>query len=254
MFRKWLGFIALFALAVPGLAQAQSFTSLTHQAPNGAQLTFLMTDGTVLAQSYNDLQWYTLTPDNTGSYVNGTWKQVASLPSNYSTDAYSSAVLADGRLLIEGGEYLDGEFSLTNLGAIYDPTQNTWTALTPPPGWDFIGDSPSLVLPNGDFVIGDKLHKWMAELDPKTMTWTKLSTTGKNDFNAEEGWTLMPSGDILTYDVKDNPQSEIYDVKKGRWLNAGSTVVNLQGRPVAAASTTAKVNATCRPAKWARVF
>jgi hypothetical protein len=231
MFRRWLIFFALCMSALPGLAQAQTATPLKNQAPNGAQLAFLMTDGTVLAQSNNDPQWYVLTPDITGSYVNGTWKQVASFPKNYSADAFASAVLADGRLLVEGGEYNFGAFALTNLGAIYDPTKNTWTALTPPPGWHYIGDSPSTVLPNGDFMIGNKLKKWVAELNPKTMTWTSLTTAGKNDFNAEEGWSLMPDGSILTVDVKDNPNSERYIVDKGKWLNAGSTIVDLQSPP-----------------------
>ncbi|MGH6876556.1 MAG: hypothetical protein ACREHV_04155, partial [Rhizomicrobium sp.] len=51
---------------------------------------------------------------------------------------------------------------------------------------------------------------------------------GKNDFNAEEGWTLMPDGSLLTYDVKDHPQSEDYIPDKGKWLSLGSTIVNLQ--------------------------
>ena len=33
----------------------------------------------------------------------------------------ASQVLADGRVLIEGGEYNFGQFSFTNLGAVYDP-------------------------------------------------------------------------------------------------------------------------------------
>jgi len=85
------------------------------------------------------------------------------------------------------------------------------------------------VLPNGDFLIGEKFKKNVAELDPTTMTWTELASAGKNDFNAEEGWTLLPDGSILTYDVKDNPKSERYVPDKGAWLNAGNTVVNLQG-------------------------
>src|SRR5271163_1187318 len=103
MFRKALAFVVLCISFAPALAQAQSITPLTHGAPGGAQLAFLMTDGTVLIQSAsNDMSWYKLTPDNTGSYVNGTWTQVASLPTGYSPDAFASAVLADGRLLIEG--------------------------------------------------------------------------------------------------------------------------------------------------------
>ncbi|MEI9929856.1 MAG: hypothetical protein WDM89_04645 [Rhizomicrobium sp.] len=109
-----------------------------------------------MAQSASsDAQWYRLTPDNTGSYVNGTWVKMASLPSGYSPEAFASAVLADGGLLIEGGEYNPANnFSLTNLGAIYDPEANTWTAVAPPKGFKYIGDSSSLVLPGRPLCAG----------------------------------------------------------------------------------------------------
>ena len=47
---------------------------------------------------------------------------------------FAEAVLADGRLAIIGGEYNHNSFSFTNLGAVYDPTANTWTALGHPKG------------------------------------------------------------------------------------------------------------------------
>jgi len=230
MLRRVLIVAALAALT-SGLAHAQSVQALKHPAPSGAQLTFQMTDGTVLAQSFNDQKWFKLTPDITGSYVNGTWSAVASFPSGYSADAFASQVLADGRLLVEGGEYNFGNFALTNLGAVYDPVKNTWTAVKAPKGWKNIGDSPSVVLPDGHFLLGDKLNRKMAELDPSTMTWTEVSSKGKADFNAEEGWTLMPDGSLLTYDVKDNPNSESYSPATGKWTSLGSTVANLQAPP-----------------------
>ena len=209
------------------ISQAQTITRLKHQAPNGAQLTFQMTDGTVMAQGDSDSDWWQLTPDNTGNYVNGTWTQLPSLQSGYSPEAFASAVLADGRLLIEGGEYNFGGFALTNLGAVYDPRTNAWTPLQPPPGWGFIGDSPSVVLPSGIFLIGNKLVKNVAALNPKTMKWVQGIAPGKADFNAEEGWTLMPDGTVLTYDVKDAPNSERFFPSKKRWETAGSTIVDL---------------------------
>jgi len=78
-----------------------------------------------MCQANSSQDWYKLTPDNTGSYVNGTWTQVASLQAGYVPDDFASAVLADGRVVITGGEYNNGVFTLTNLGAVYDPIANT---------------------------------------------------------------------------------------------------------------------------------
>lgn len=216
-------------LVVSSAALAQTLTALKNQPPDGIIISYQLTDGTVMAQGNNCSDWWKLTPDITGSYVNGTWKQLASLPSGYAPYAEASAVLADGRLIIEGGEYSScgADFTLTNQGAIYDPTTNTWTTMTPPKGWNYIGDSPSVVLPNGDYVIGNKLTKQMRELNPKTMKWISLPSKGKKDFDAEEGWTLLASGSILTADVKDAPNSEIYTPSAKEWVTAGSTIVDL---------------------------
>ncbi|MGD0415725.1 MAG: hypothetical protein ABSA80_10265 [Terriglobales bacterium] len=218
---------AVVLVAVTGAALAQTLTALRHQPPDGVIISYQLTDGTVMVQGSNYSDWWKLTPDITGSYINGTWTQLASLPSGYAPYANASAVLADGRLIIEGGEYNFGNFVLTNMGAIYDPVANTWTTVTPPKGWDYIGDSPSVVLPNGNYLIGNKLTKQMRELDPKTMKWTTVSSKGKKDFNAEEGWTLLADGSILTADVKDAPNSEIYTPSAKEWVTAGSTIVDL---------------------------
>jgi hypothetical protein len=221
--------IALFTLffAAASAAPAQSLTTLVNQPPSGAGLAFLLTDGTVLCQGGNDHNWYKLTPDEFGNYVNGTWSQVASLPSGYYPDAFSSAVLADGRVVVVGGEYNAGNFVLTNKAAIYDPVANTWTALVHPKGWPNIGDSPSVVMPNGLYMIGDKLDMDMAVLDPATLEWKEIGSTGKSDFFAEEGWTLMPDGTVLTADVLNVPNSERYFPSSQTWVSQGSTIVNL---------------------------
>ena len=224
--------MALLALAMaPGAAGAQSLQRLKNQPPEGAQLSFQLTDGTVLVQANDGRHFWVLTPDNTGSYVNGTWSAAAHLPSGYSPSAMASAVLADGRVLIEGGEYDYGKFRLTNMGAIYDPVGGKWTPVAPPANWPYIGDSPALVLPNGHFLLGEKLEKNDAELDPATLTWTETPHTGKADFNAEEGWTLMPDGTVLTVDVLDHPNSEDYNPATGQWTSLGGTVADLAGPP-----------------------
>jgi hypothetical protein len=154
---------------------------------------------------------------------------VASFPAswNYAPDAQASAVLADGRVVFQGGEYNFNNFILTPLGGVYDPVKDKWTKLQPPPGWQQIGDSPDTVLADGRYVVGRKLDEQMAALDPVTMQWTLLGTDGKSDFNSEEGWTLMPDGSILTADVLNAPNSERYLVDQEKWISDGSTGVDL---------------------------
>jgi hypothetical protein len=217
----------ILLLAASSVSLAQTLQTLVNQPPDGANLGFLLTDGSVMFQGNSASDWAKLTPDKFGSYVKGTWKTIASLPTGYVPDAFASAVLADGRVIIEGGEYNNGNFAFTNLGAVYDPVKDTWTMQKPPKGWGFIGDSPSAVLPNGHFLLGSKFDKRVAELDPATLTWTNLSSTGKHDRNAEEGWTLMPDGSVLTFDVTKAPHSERYVPSQDKWLSAGSTIVDL---------------------------
>ena len=130
--RKFPLTLAVLLLAFSAVSMAQTLTTLVHQPPNGIQITFQLTDGTVMAQGNASSDWYKLTPDITGSYVKGTWTKLASLPAGYVPSDFASAVLADGRLAITGGEYNNNQFTLTNLGAVYDPVANTWTNLPPP--------------------------------------------------------------------------------------------------------------------------
>ncbi|HEX4159281.1 MAG TPA: hypothetical protein VHY79_12480 [Rhizomicrobium sp.] len=223
----------MLTAALPFSAGAQSLTNLKNQPPDGAVITMQMTDGTVVAQGGNLNDWWKLTPDNTGSYVNGTWTQLATLPTGYAPYAMAEAVLADGRLVISGGEYNETFdcCQFTNQSAIYDPLKNTWSMIKPPKGWTNIGDAPSIVLPDGRFVIAFKFKTQMAALDPKTLKWSALKSIGKNgNMTAEEGWVLQPDGTFLTVDVKAHPDSELYDPKSGKWIDEGDTAnVDLRG-------------------------
>ncbi len=228
--RRSLALSAVICLAgFTAPAVAGTIKNLTHPAPDGAIVAMLMTDGTVMAQGFGETDFWKLTPDNTGSYVNGTWKQVASLPSGMAPYANAESVLADGRLIWAGGEYNFGNFSFTNNTAIYDPLKDKWTDVTPDNHLlPFIGDSPSHVLPDGRFVIAEKFKEKLFAFDPKTDTWSELESKGKHDFNAEEGWVLLKDGSYLIVDVKDHPNSERYIPSKGKWVDAGSTQVDLR--------------------------
>jgi len=228
------------------------WTALTNQPTflaDGASVPILLTDGTVLIQDAGFPDWWRLTPDENGSYVNGTWSQVASLPKTYSPLYHSSAVLPDGRLIIEGGEYLlnaDGTQLVptwTPKGAVYDPVTNIWTPVAPPPFFSVIevvkgvhartiGDAQSVVLADGTYMQADCCTKEEALLDAQTLTWTQTGAK-KSDINDEEGWTLLRSGNVLTVDAyvfsydATGTNSELYNAITGSWGSAGSTQAQL---------------------------
>ena len=225
--------IALIVLlAAAGNASAQvtggTWAQLTHEPCSKGQPCFtpdqalLLTDGTVMVQNYYGNDWYRLSPDQYGNYANGTWNQIASLPAGYAPFAYGSAVLPNGKVIIEGGEKgifgpnCQGPRGLaTNCGAIYDPVKNMWTAEPPPDfgdmcgsngtTWCVIAGAPTVVLPDGTFMMGDAGYlgdnynlppaKLQAFLPPPyTGTWMQADPNGtKHDGNGEEGWTLLPS-------------------------------------------------------------
>ncbi len=231
-----LAMTQMLAMTLACLAQAQSWTTLATPPPEGLTLCLLLTDGGVMCQGTSYSAWYKLTPDPASGYLGGRWSSLAALPSGYAPDAFASAVLADGRVAIVGGEYNAGQFTLTNLGAIYDPAANAWTPLTPPSAgspdhFQCIGDAPATVLADGRLIIGSKLYQDLAVLDPTTLAWSIVSATGKIDgFNSEEGWTLLPDGSFFTLDVKNAPSSERFQLTgstAGVWTSAGSTPQDL---------------------------
>src|ERR1700693_2482283 len=164
---------------------------------------------------------------------------------------HSTAVLPDGRMIIEGAEYLLNQAQTelvptwTSQGSIYDPLANTWTPVAPPSffGGDpsagltqTIGDAQSVVLPNGTYMQANCCTNQAALLDPKTLTWTPTGA-GKYDPNDEEGWTLLPNGKVLAVDayvpippfpyIPNGTNFELYNPQTGHWHVAGTTPVQL---------------------------
>ena len=242
--RTWLlsrpVILACFALATTS-AQAQTWTTINQAPPEALDLCLLLTDASVMCQGrvfYNLANWYKFIPDLSGNYANGTWSAIASMPAGYGPLAFASAVLADGRVVVVGGDYNNLSYALTNMGAIYDPQADTWTMLAAPPStgtpnhFQCIGNAPSVVLADGRFLIGSKLYQDLAILDPATLSWSLVSATGKIDaFNAQEGWTLLPDGSVFTLDVQNAPASERFlltGAAAGFWTSAGNTPQDLQ--------------------------
>ena len=213
----------------PPTVTSGTWTPLVNQPTFAAGVSLLLTDGTLLVQNAGTANWWKLTPDATGSYLRGTWSQAGTMPGGYAPLYFASAVLPDGRVIVEGGEYLNNSATWTTKGAIYDPKLDQWTAVMPPTGWTSIGDASGIVLPDGTFLLSDCCTKNMATLDLSNMSW-HTTGAGKEDIHDEESWVLLPNGKVLTADANNTAaltESEIFDPATGMWTSAGSTVVQL---------------------------
>ena len=227
--------VTVLALAAASVANAQSWTPVQNVPNIGAGAMALLTDGRVLVHDESGNSgtwgnWWTLTPDINGNYNTGTWTQVATMPAGYGPLYFASAVLPDGRYIANGGEYNNGSDAWTTKGAIYDPVANAWTSVTPPSGWNSIGDSPSVILNNGSYIQSSccDTQKQAAILNPSTLTWTATGS-GKFDIYDEEGMTLMPGGSVLDVDCyvfqysQTGKNYETYNPSTGAWTSQGST-------------------------------
>ena len=128
-----LSVFALLFLISARVGSADTWTPLKNLAPSSVALMIQMTDGTILVQSYDGQSWRKLTPDITGSYINGTWTTLASAP--IARLYFADQVLPNGKFWITGGEYSGPGLlaNWSNTGYIYDPVANTWTTTAPYP-------------------------------------------------------------------------------------------------------------------------
>jgi hypothetical protein len=219
------------------------WTRLKHSPPFGTPGTMLLeSDGTVLVHDEPDnnstggtTEWYRLTPNSKGSYVDGTWSQIASMPAGYTPLYFASAILPDGRMIVEGGEYIGENAVWSNKGAIYNPLTNTWRSVAPPGGWTNIGDAQSDVLANGTYMLAQACQNCLSATSSVLSSdfaifnatgddWLVLPGQGKTDPNDEEGWNLEPSGQLLTIDTWLTPTTQLFTPSSLSWSFAGNTV------------------------------
>jgi hypothetical protein len=249
--------VALIVLVGWSSITSAQWTPLANAFPSGfASTCLLLTDGTVMCHEYFTNRWHRLKPDINGSYQNGSWDvpgfTVADMPNAndptigcvncpYAPLDFASAVLPDGRVVVIGGEYNNGNPSAvwTNIGFMYDPVTNTWSGqITVPGTWccaggngtGGIGDAQSTILTNGTMLLASLASTEdtdIASFDPATLTFTALAPTGKNDENNEENWNILPTGRVLTVDSRTVAKSELYDPGTNSWDNLADTVVNL---------------------------
>jgi hypothetical protein len=237
---RFLTVLSFFVFTQSLFAQGGgTWTQLKNASPLGPSGTMLLlTDGTVITNPSDittpiSAGWARLTPDSTGSYINGTWTTVASM----STPRFSfpANVLPSGKVLVIGGEYsgIAGNQDFNNTGEIYDPVANSWSPITVFPQSQF-GDDPTQLLPNGKvlagFITGPETYLY----SPSTNTWTQTGTKLRNDASDEETWCLLPDGSVLSYDIFASPDTgpgsaQRYIPSKGQWVDAGVVPVPLTG-------------------------
>jgi len=199
---------------------------------------YLMTNGKVLVQSRGGggfEKWWLLTPDSSGSYLNGTWTQAAQPPAGYNPQNVNGAVLHSGNFIIVGGEQNTTASGAmednSNQSYIYNVKDDTWTNVPAPLNgtgeWAGIGAAPFVELANGLVMVGQNGTRNSRGLsamlyDEVKGTWT-LTGTNKVTGNQEEGYTLLQNDKVLNISTENTKTVEIYDPTTGLWSPAADT-------------------------------
>lgn len=219
------------ALTAP-LVRGGTWVRLAHDAPYPVNLMLLLSDGTVIAAANDgntiDNRWFRLTPDNHGSYANGTWTSIA--PMHDTRLYYSSQVMMDGRVFVAGGEYGSG----SSYAEVYDPVANSWTHVYPPvdlwnPSVNQFYDSVSEILPDGSVMIMPVFPHASAtpiRYNPATNTWSNAGPLFRGHYQDEASWVKLPDDSILTIDPFGT-NSERYIPSTNTWVNDSNVPVQM---------------------------
>lgn len=195
---------------------------------------FLLTDGSILlnecASGYGTRRWWKLAPDSAGNYTGGLWVRVAD--SLNARKYFASAVLADGRFVVAGGEYSDTSGSNQQDESpkceIYDPVANTWTQIATPGNLAQIGDAACCMLADGRLLIADINSTNTYTLNPSNLQWSLAALNGAKTMNPqEESWVLMADGTVVTPECANPPNAEKYDPASDKWVSASALVANI---------------------------
>ncbi len=180
----------------------------------------LLTNGSVLMTDGGN-QWAILTPNSSGSYVNGTWKKVSD--ANYTRLYDATQVLQNGNVFVAGGEYGNGAAT----GEVYNTLTNTWTSLPSQSYGSFI-DSESMLLPNGNVLIAPVAPNpsgYTTIFNTATNTWSQGPKIYRGGSMDEQGWVKLADGSILTID--GGSTSERYIPASNSWVNNGAVPEDL---------------------------
>ena len=219
-------------LAGQSYAQVGTWTAVTNQAPdpnNGVMV--LLTDGRVMCHTTaggtqgDGTIWDILTPDSTGSYVNGTWTQSAGMTQErYS---FPAVLLNNGNVYAAGGEYgTDGTQAGWHV-EVYNPLTNVWTEATGTTSAKTISDGSCNILDNGDVLqalvdVSMPVHVNFYTPSTNAMTSAPSTLHGQN----ESMWLKLPDNSILFVD-EGATTSERYIPSLNQWVADGNVPVSL---------------------------
>ena len=182
----------------------------------------LLTDGTVLVKTTaGDTDaigntWDRLTPDASGSYINGTWSTIA--PMHFSRLYFSTQVLPDGRLYVAGGEYGSG----MPYSEVYNPLTDTWTNCPHLSTSDTFDDANSELLYNGKILQAAQISSGSRAnyiYNPTTNTYVAgPNSLGNHD---ESAWLKLPDSSILFVNL-GSLSSERYIPSTNTWVSDGA--------------------------------
>jgi ELWxxDGT repeat protein len=204
-----------------------TWTALANLEPTGPAHMALLSDGSVLdSHAASGAGAERLTPDASGSYVNGTWSPAAGF-TLASRNGGSLIVLPDGRLLLLGG--VQNSVTALNDGQIYNPVTNTWTTIAAAPAGTSFGNGPTMLLADGTVLAGSLIGPQTYTYDPVKDIWSNGPSKLYGDSSNHESWTKLPDGSILSYDVNSNQgQVQRLDPTSMTWIDSGTVPVSLE--------------------------
>lgn len=221
-----ISFLILFFIHITCiLSQVPTWTPIASQAPDSSgSLMLLLSDGSVLCKTNYGAgdrignQWNKLTPNSSGSYINGTWSKVC--PMKDTRLYFSTQTLKNGKIYLAGGEYGSG----ISLGEVYDPVTNTWTQL--PATNNTLSDASSAILPDGRV-----LQASLSSPGNKTLLFNPATNTYANgpgclNGHNESTWLKLPDNSILFVDI-GSTTTERYIPALNQWVADANTPANL---------------------------
>jgi hypothetical protein len=216
-----------------------TWTDMSSVLPedDAGQLSLLLPDGQLfvhgLGPNGDTPNWYLVTPNSAGSYIDGTWTVAGAM--NVGRLYFGSVVLPNGDVFVVGGEYATDE-DFSNSAEIYNPQTKTWTSVASDPQQN-VGDEEAELLPDGNILVGNIANNGTEIYTPAINangtigpgTWTTGPNKVFNDQSDEESWVKLANGDILNYDLwssitANQFEAELYNPSTNTWSDASNTI------------------------------